>query len=46
MENVPCDGLIFKVYNDKDWEVVTLDPIMDSISALAINSYGRDPTKA
>jgi hypothetical protein len=35
------DGLIIKVYDDKDWNVITFDHIMDTISSLAVNSYGR-----
>ena len=35
------DGLIIKVYDDKDWNVITFDHIMDTISSLAISDYGR-----
>jgi hypothetical protein len=35
------DGIILKVYDENNWEVITLDPIMDSLSHLAINSFGR-----
>jgi len=37
----------FKVYDDKDANLLTLDAPMDSISVLAINSYSRaaPPTK-
>jgi hypothetical protein len=40
------DGLVVKVYDNKNWNVITLDPIMDSISTLAVNSYGRLPPPA
>jgi hypothetical protein len=36
-----ADGLVKKVYDDKDWNVITLDHIMDTISSLAISSYDR-----
>jgi hypothetical protein len=35
------DGIIFKVYDENDWTVMTMDTIMDSVSTLAINSYNR-----
>jgi hypothetical protein len=41
------DGLVIKIYDDKNWNVITLEPIMDSVSTLAVNSYARPlpPTK-
>jgi hypothetical protein len=41
MYNFQVDGLILKVYDDKNWNVITLDHLIDSISSLAISSYGR-----
>jgi hypothetical protein len=40
---VEVDGLILKVYDDKDWNVLTFGGISDSVSTLAINSFGRLP---
>jgi hypothetical protein len=35
------DGLILKVYDDNNWEVITVDAIMDTLSHLAIKSFNR-----
>jgi hypothetical protein len=35
------DGLILKVYDDNNWEVITVDAIMDTLSYLAIKSFNR-----
>jgi hypothetical protein len=41
------DGIIIKVYNDNDWNVLTFDDeIMDSVSTLAIKSFNRPPPPA
>jgi len=34
-------AVTLKVYDDSDWNVLTVDAFMDSKSILAINSYGR-----
>ena len=33
--------MILKLYDENDWDVYTMDIISDSISIIAINSYGR-----
>jgi hypothetical protein len=35
------DALILKVYDETDWNVMTFDAVMDSVSHLAVNSFSR-----
>jgi hypothetical protein len=43
LTRLEVDGVVLKVYDDKDWNLLTFGGISDSISTLAINSFGRLP---